>query len=325
MYSVGRFAFSLQTDTTMEIEYKMIDPHDLERAQEHQDILVTDDAEITDAINQWFEDNGFLLPVYYVIREIDGHEVKVILDGWKKVLYAREKGIEKIQAVEIHAAEEELTSIMVQLQRSGHNGLLALYHMAKALYPKHYRGQGYRSDLTYKELDKAEEGQDGRKLNIYERIGRDMGIRSGNKIKYILKVGKVNPLHFERIEISRFSLLQAFQECKKEEENFEPEVPKVKAPVYHTTTTPVPGFAKPDSTAGTFDYTSTSTAEVAPDEKTQQVDADTENDREVLTGEHPKTVAPGSDHAARRMITVRGICKECGQETEIEIDINQYL
>ena len=215
----------------MEIEYKMIDPHDFERAQEHLDTLVTDDAEITDAINQWFEDNGFLLPVYYVIREIDGREVKVIIDGWKKVLYAREKGIEKIQAVEIQAAEEELTSIMVQLQRSGHNGLLALYHMAKALYPKHYRGQGYRSDLTYKELDKATEGQDGRKLNIYERIGRDMGIKSGNKIKHILKVGDINPLHFERIEISRFSLLQAFQECKKEEENYEPEVPKVKAPV----------------------------------------------------------------------------------------------
>jgi hypothetical protein len=311
----------------MEIEYKMIDPHELERAQEHQDTLVTDDVEITDAINQWFEDNGFLLPVYYVLREIDGHEVKAVVDGWKKVLYAREKGIEKIQAVEIYAGEEELTGIMIQLQRSGHNGLLALYCMAKALYPKHYKGQGYRSDLTYKELDKAAEGQDGRKLNIYERIGRDMGIKSGNKIKYILKVGDINPLHFERIEISRFSLLQAFQECKKEEAEFEPEVPKPKAPVYHTTMTPVPEFAKTDSTAtaGTFDYTSTTTGEVTPGENTEQVESGTENAGEAHSNEHPKTVAPESNHVDQRMITVRGVCKECGQETEIEIDINQYL
>lgn len=309
----------------MEIEYKLIDPHDFERAQEHQDTLVTDDGEITDAINQWFEDNGFLLPVYYVIRVIDGCEVKVIVDGWKKVLYARERGIEKIQAVEIQAAEEELISIMVQLQSSGHNGLLALYHMAKALYPKHFKGQGYRSDLTYKELDKPVEGKDGRKLNIYERIGRDMGIRSGNKIKHILKVGDINPLHFERIEISRFSLLQAFQECKKEEENFEPEVPKVKAPVYHTTTTAVPEFAKSDSTGGTFDYTSNSTAEVAPDEKTERVDSDTENADEGHSNEDSKTVTPRSYAADQRIRTVRGICKKCGEETEIEIDLNQYL
>lgn len=308
----------------MEIEYKMIDPHDLERAQEHQDTLVTDDGEITDAINQWFEDNGFLLPVYYVIRVIDGREVKVILDGWKKVLYAREKGIEKIQAVEIHAGEEALTSIMIQLQRSGHNGLLALYHMAKALYPKHYRGQGYRSDLTYKELDKATEGQDGRKLNIYERIGRDMGIKSGNKIKHILKVGDINPLHFERIEISRFSLLQAFQECKKEEENYEPEVPKVKAPVYHTTTTPVPSFAKPDSTGGIFEYTSTNTAEVAPVENAEQADADTLNAGEAYSNEHSIAVTPQSDPVGQR-ITVRGVCKECGHETDIEIDRNDLI
>jgi hypothetical protein len=309
----------------MEIEYKMIDPHDLERAEEHQDTLVTDDAEITDAIHQWFEDNGFLLPVYYVIREIDGREVKVIIDGWKKVLYAREKGIDKIQAVELQAAEEELTSIMVQLQSSGHNGLLALYHMAKALYPKHFKGQGFRSDLTYKELDRPVEGKDGRKLNIYERIGRDMGIKSGNKIKHILKVGDINPLHFERIEISRFSLLQAFQECKKEEENFEPEVPKVKAPVYHTTTTPVPEFGKPDSTGGTFDYTSTSTAEVAPDENAEQAEADTLNAGEAHSNDQSKTVAPQSDAAGRRIITVHGVCKECGHETEIEIDLDKYL
>ena len=54
-------------------------------------------------------------------------------------------------------------------------------------------------------------------------------------------------------------------------------------------------------------------------------DADTLNAGEAYSNEHSITVTPQSDHVGQRIITVRGICKECGHETDIEIDRNDLI
>jgi hypothetical protein len=117
------------------------------------------------------------------------------------------------------------------------------------------------------ELVKITSEHSGRRKNIYEKIGGDLSL-PGNTVKFLLKVGRVNPLHFGRIEKSRFTLYHAYLECVAEEKGVLPSIPVAKSPriikdmttppVFSegTTTGPVT-FSDPTTTDSTQDSTGT--------------------------------------------------------------------
>jgi len=80
----------------------------------------------------------------------------------------------------------------------------SLFKKIEQLWPIYYKGNGYRSDL--KNLKKTPGG------NIYDKIGKELGI-SGAKVKYIQKIGSINPSFFERIEKNLISIYAAYASC----------------------------------------------------------------------------------------------------------------
>ena len=304
-------ADKLNTALKTDKKYDYLSPWEFERDTEHAEHFKYDDAGEYEGTAESYRKFDRIKPVYY-IEYLDGDKVvRAVIDGWKYVLFAREKGMEKIFACRLLVGNnDDLLSIMFQLQRSNYDSFMALYRMIQALWPKYYKGPGFRSDMTDTEIEKVLlEDTGGRRMDIYRRIGIQLNL-SGTRVKHILKVGKVNPLHFERIEIGRFTLFQAYQECVKEQNQQLPPVPTLKAPTYHTSSTPMPQFTKPDTTAGDVGVEYAEYTEVETDTGIPTTDADTGYD-DIPVG---KVVAVTEEY-----FVVQGKCQHCGKETLLKI------
>jgi hypothetical protein len=294
-------------------DYHYISPWELTRAKEHIATLKYDDTTDFAGLTESYEKYDRFNPVYYVERDVEGELVKGVIEGWKYASYAQKVGKEQIFACKLDVEnDEDLIMIMIQLQRTQHESLLALYYMIQALWPKHFKGPGYRSDIEeegFDETEEIEERKEGRRPNIYERIGKVLYL-SGTKVQHIRKVGMVNPLHFERIEIGRFSLLQAYQECVKEEKGWEQPAPAVKTPVYHSASTEEPVDTAPNSTPGT-DANNQSDQPTEEDDMPTGTGKTTGNNREIPEG--------STASVADEYIIVRGKCQCCNTETFMKI------
>lgn len=284
----------------MKKDYDYIDPRLLERAPEHTEMFTYKTIEEFEDLKESYAKYDRCHPIYYEQREIDGKLVNAIIDGEKYHLFAIEIGMEKVFACKIaFENEEDRITLMAQLQRSYHDNYMALYNMIQGLWPKHFRGQGYRSDITEIELDKATDSIDGKRLNIYDRIGKELFL-SGNKVKQIRKVGMVNKLFFERIEAEKYSLFQAYHECVKEEKGEMPAVPSVKAPVYHTTSTSIPVFSEPTTTAYEDNLP-----------------------KETIAVNNVSNSKVESSKPDEEFVTVTSTCPHCGKEITLRINKNQ--
>lgn len=251
---------------TPETEYGLVNVDDLVRAKDHEEAFPYTDTTDCEGTIESYKKLKRIFPVVYILLKMEDKEVKAVIDGWKFVLFARAAGLKEIYACRLNVKPgDELVAAMVQLARTNHNSSMAIYWLIQKLWDKHYLGQGFRSDTTEEELDVPILVADGRRLNIYERIGLELNL-TGNKVKQIRKAGMVNPLHLERVDLGKFSISQAYIKCLEEEKGIMPDVPSVKAPTYHTTATPTPVFAEPTTTA---DYTDNGEVETDTNDKQQ--------------------------------------------------------
>jgi len=308
-------------DVTLELKYKYVDVEELVRAKDHEEAFpYTDTSEYEGTIKS-YEKHGRIFPVVYVSRYFTNHLQKHVIEGWKHILHARELGIKEVLCYEVSAdTDEELIEIMVQLHKSNHESYAVLFWMIMKLWDKHHKGQGYRSDIKEEELDTPVAGKDGRRLNIYERIGLELNI-SGTKVKQIRKIGTVNPLHFERIEMGRFSLFQGYVECVRQEKGELVAVPKVKAPVYYTTTTQTPVFSEPSVTATpVFSSPVTTGAKVLEKSTT---DTSLINESPTKQNAVSTTSSISSIISDDVFVTLTSTCPHCGEEVTFKINTNQ--
>ncbi len=277
-----------------------MDTHRFERGTEHGEMFRYKTIEEFENLQESYIKYDRFHPVYYEQREVEGKIVNAIIDGEKYHQFAIANNLEKVFACKITFEEEDdRLVVMAQLQRSCHDNYMALFNMIQALWQKHFKGQGYRSDITEDELNKATDSSDGKRLNIYDRIGKELFL-TGNKVKHIRKVGMVNPLFFKQIEIEKFSLFQAYHECVKEEKGEMPEVPSVKAPVYHTTSTGTPVFSEPTTTADEDFIT-----------------------QEPIAGSNGNNTQVESTKSDEEFVTVTSTCSHCGEEITLRINKNQ--
>jgi hypothetical protein len=255
---------------------------ELERDPEHAEHLAYADETEFEDIDESFNKYGKLQPVYYVEFIRDGKRIKSVIDGWKSVLHARKNGINQIFAYRLNIGNnDDLLSIMLLLQRSNHSDMWALYRMCEALWPKYYRGQGYRSDITDTELSDMRSEHKGKRKNIYEKIATELLLSSGNTVKFLLKVGRVNALHFARIEKSRFTLYHAYLECLAEEKGILPPVPPAKEPRTIRDMTQPPTYSE-GTTTGPVNYSAgTNTGPVTHSEPTTTYDSTTNGPDQV--------------------------------------------
>jgi hypothetical protein len=294
-------------------EYGYVDPWEFERDKEHAAHLPYDDVTEFEGTTESYQKYDRIKPVYYV-EFYDGEKlVKAVIDGWKFVVYARAQGIKKVFACKLNVGNnDDLLSIMLQLQRSNHDSYLALYYMIEALWPKYYLGQGYRSDLTNKEFEEDTENPKGKKPTIYQLIGRELNLKP-HKVKYIRKIGKVNPRQFIQMDTERPSLYAIYNQCNNQEKGVMPEVPAVKPPTYHSTSTGAPVFTTPTTTADHFDNSSDSSATTGSHADSPT----TANSIEIPIGE---VVAIDDE-----FITVTGPCQCCRKMTTMKIRKTQLL
>lgn len=250
------------------------------RAKDHEETFPYTDTTEFEGTNESYKKLKRIFPVVYVLLKLEGKDVKAVIDGWKYVLFAKANGISEIYACHLQIDDDrDIFSAMVQLQQTNHHSCYSLAHMIDKVLDKHWLGQGHRSDLEEKELDEPILTPDGRKLSIYQRIGLELNI-SGDKVKKIRKIKKVNSLHLERIDAGKFSLSQAYVKCLEEERGEMPDVPSVKAPTYHTTSTATPTFSEPTSTS---DFTATEKAETTTNSEQPAADEVTETSAPALT------------------------------------------
>lgn len=319
--------FNNRSEGDIPKEYGFDDPNVFERDTGHAKHLpYADDTEFEGTTDS-YKNYGRVKPVYYIEFEQAGKTVKAVIDGWKYVCYAKANGISKVFACKLSVGnDDDLLSIMLQLQRSNHDSLMALFYMIQARWEKHHKGQGYRSDAhDDKELDEKYLSPDGRKLNIYERIGLELNL-SGNRVKHIRKIGLVNPDHFEQIENSRSSLYAAYLACVSEERGEEPPVPGEKPTRYITDQTEPSTFSSPTTTAGdevnvNYIQPGNNTGDDDPDFMgVDDTGPDSNSDSSYQERTNPPTTNHQSDDT---YIIVEGICTECGKLTKIKINKNR--
>jgi len=279
--------------------YGTIDTIDCFRSPEHTTMFNSTEEEGAMGTNESYSKFGRLKPVFGIPHMIDDKPMFAWIDGDRYLKHAYINGITKIFVCIITINDkDEIVKIMAQLQFSNHNTYMSLFQIIQNLWPVFYKGQGYRSDLNDEQFDEEKPYGDGtKKLNIYQKIGKEIGL-SGNAVKFIRKIGIINPLHYKQIETTRHSLYAAYLACKNEVSGNEPVPPKPKAPTFiRTSTNTPPEFSATDSTR------------IVPPVVNLPV-----NNTPVPIA---PSVTPASDDA--EYIIVRGICESCNQETNIRI------
>jgi hypothetical protein len=199
---------------------------------------------------------GKLNNIFGIQQTVDGAVKNYIIDGWLTVEVLKAKGISTVSVAMLNLTEEkDIAQVMVELQKSHHGSLKEEYKIYESLYSIFSKGRGHRSDLEEltdpdaEETGIGEDEQKKRRATVYEVIAKMCGI-SKHRVQYLLKVGRVNPWHFERIEKERYPLYAAYLDCRSEETGEEPPVPTAKTPVYESDVTEAPVYAEPTPTIG---------------------------------------------------------------------------
>ena len=161
---------------------------------------------------------GKVKPVVFI--EKDGE--KQVIDGWGYVEYARMKGIELISCYQMTnlATDEDVARIMLELQFSDHSTVREEYKIYKGAFDLFSKGQGWRSDLDAN-LGVGKDGDallmEKKRLSIHDKIAEMTNASSGSRVKYILKIGDVNPSYFDNMENEKMSASTAYLKCVAEE------------------------------------------------------------------------------------------------------------
>lgn len=205
-------------------------------------------------LHRTYEQFGKLKPIYVIQQVIEGVTITYIIDGYKSRLVLEQMGITRLKVAVLNITEEkDIAQVIVELQKSHHTSLVEEYSTYETLYGVFEKGKGHRSDLTElsdndaEEPSASEDVKKARRENVYDVIGKMCGV-SRNRVQYIIKVGRVNPHHFERIELERYPLYQAYLKCIAEEKGEEPPVPPAKAPVYVSDATQPPSYTNTSAT-----------------------------------------------------------------------------
>lgn len=227
--------------------YKLVNPNEFEEHPIRKKVFLEETSQCLDAYKESKEKVGKILPVIY----IEKGPKKLVIDGWKHVQQAIENNEECVLALKIDPKEEDISQLLVELHRNYHLSIKEEHKMCAYLFDNIKLQKGFRSDVKESEnleeqdneveLVNSQEGKKKRRPVVYDKIAEIMGI-SANRVKHLLKVGKVNPWYFDRIEKDRTSLYAAYSKCKEEERGIEQTAPGEREIVYVTTTTPKPEF-----------------------------------------------------------------------------------
>jgi hypothetical protein len=243
--------------------------------------------------------------------------IKQVFDGWSRVTILREQGEEYIWAQKHNFnSENELLLKMTEMQTNYHNSYQEKFNMIKAVWHIFSKGKGFRSDLADEVTEEGHDtsSSDSKKVpEVYERIAKHLKMKSGTEVKHIKKVGLVNPMYFERMDSTRWSLFASYQECLKEEKNgkeddHRPELPAIKEPVYISSVTTDPSLCEHGNPISTD-----------PEQDTDQQDDSTESNDE--NADSVAAVTQQATPPVGRTITVT--CENCNHEFEWKINLNQ--
>lgn len=291
----------------------------LEQHPEHRKMLgfpIVTEMELS-SLDEAYERKKKLLPVLFVLVMEGNIEKNYVIDGWSSVLSYRAKGIETIPAIKVDLdSPDELPYLLADLHTNYHNSPRQDFEKFTYFSNLLGLGQGYRSDLLEDKKAETEVSEEKaekeRNATIVEKIAKLFG-KSSSYVKHILKIGKVNPEYFELITNEKFSVFGAYSACIAEARGELPSVPKVKTPVYYTSSTEVPTYTTFNSTVeqneeeverttATFSQPSTTVSAIKP-----------------VVVANSNTVAPDETE----YIVVTGICECCGEETNLKINKNQ--
>ena len=206
-------------------------------------------------LSRSYDRYGKLNNFFGVQSTVDGVLKNYIIDGWLSLEVLKDKGVKTVKVAMLNLTEEtDIAQVMIELQKSHHNSIAEEYGIYESLYAIFSKGRGRRMDLIELTNDDAEEAgisedeTKKRRETVYDVIGRMCGV-SRNRVMYVIKVGRINPWHFERIEKERYALYAAYLDCLAEEKGEEPSVPPAKAPVYESDATQAPAY---DATSATI-------------------------------------------------------------------------
>lgn len=284
-------------------EFGYIDPWQFERDKEHQEHLPYDDNKDFEATRKSYEKYGKAQPVQYV-EYTDGDKIiKAVIDGWKYVVFARKAGLEKVLACKLNVGNvDDLLSLMLQLQISNHHTYIALFHMIQALWPKYCKGQGYRSDLSEEEYDKPVLGKDGKRLTINERVGQELNLKS-HQVKYIRKIGMIDPQQFYQMDSERVALYKVYNECVSKAKGEKPKAPAARAPIHHSKPSGNATAVVPVTSSGETTGAKGTVGQVVPAQEVIPIGT---------------VVDKGNGY-----IIVSGLCQHCGKQTFLKIPLSE--
>ena len=304
------------------VSCKWIDPAEFDRHPLHAKAFL--DPATKDFFN--YHDSIVTFRKVMPVAYIRVGDKKMVIDGWSYVLYANAKGLKTVLATEVTtASDEETTRLMLELQHSHHNTAEEEFKMYTWAFELLSKGQGHRSDLKRlaagNQTDANSSASDPdntakkRLLSIYDKIAKMTFAKSGKRVEYILKVGKVNPDYFERMDgKERMSLYAAFLNCKDEEAGVMPEPPIPGLPEQVIKTPAVTGMDTAPGTSNSGNNQDT----------TQPTPGSADNTRPAGEPAKPATdnnVAPAA--AAIKTVTIyHHICTRCGHESDLQIPQN---
>ena len=288
------------------VSCKWMDPAEFDRHPLHIKAFL--DPETKDYFNYHDSIDNFrkIKPVVY----ISVGNKKLVIDGWSYVLYANAKRMKTVLATEVTTTDDEATTrLMLELQHSHHNTSREEFKMYSWAFEMLSKGQGHRSDLKGSDWDKTEQK---RSLSIYDKIAKMTFAKSGKRVEYILKVGKVNPDYFDRMDgKERMSLYAAFLNCKDEENGVmpEPPIPGLPEPVIRGSAVTVKDTTSVTSKGGNkHDLTNPAhhSAHCAKPAAEPAIAATSKNAGSEATASAP-------------VIVYHHICTRCGLESDLQI------
>lgn len=291
-------------------EYLMLNPNGLQQAPEHLRYLSTQD-ENAQQQDEFHDTTERVNAPVAVKRIIDGQPVYHVIDGLPTVQAHQAQGTPQINVCVLTLDDDnDVLLLALDLQRSKRTRLHSQFLLIEGYLQSYPKKQGFRNDVKSTEQTKEVAGVESPKW--YHYIAARMNVKP-NFVKYVHKVGTVRREYFERIENSRYTLYQAYQDCLAFEKGDDQQAtPKVSQPVYHSTTTGAPTFSESSST---FDH-------IVDDEENTNSD---EAASEMSQSEEPTPIESTSDHSTKAgnqpssTKTIHAICPHCGEEVELPI------
>lgn len=240
------------------------------------------------SLDEAYERKRKTSPILYMDIMEGNIEIPYVIDGWKSVVIHDARGIETIPAIRVDLENpEELPYLLADLHTNYHNSPEEDFKKFTYFYGILSLGKGHRSDLKGAEGAEVEteveteveitewttteseevKPKKKRSADVYEKIARFFGVKR-HYVQAILKIGKKNPLYFERLRSGRISAFQAYNDCLTQEKKERGEIPlstlpKVSMPVYVSDATEVPIYDQPTATTYISDDTTDETTKVA--------------------------------------------------------------